>query len=103
MGIGPAGVPPMLRTCSCVIAVTAMLIALPTTVQGAEAVLTLACQGTTQRVYGGGRRADPEPISMGVIVNFTAGTVTGFTDPFGWDFQPKIVTTNNTNIIISLQ
>jgi hypothetical protein len=60
------------------------------TAQAADTTLTLACQGTTQRVYGGsGRRADPVPISMGVIVNFTAGTVTGFTDPIGSNFTDR--------------
>jgi hypothetical protein len=49
------------------------------TTQAADSTLTLACQGTAtlERVP----QADPEPISMGIIVNFAARTVTGFTHP----------------------
>jgi len=60
------------------IAFAVMLVGLPTA-QAADTTLTLACQGTMtlERVYD----ADPEPISMGIIVNLTARTVTGFTHP----------------------
>jgi hypothetical protein len=89
LGLDRLGFFPMLRRCSCVIALAVMLVGSPTA-QAADTTLTLACQGTTQRVYGGsGRRADPVPISMGVIVNFTAGTVTGFTDPIGSNFTDR--------------
>jgi hypothetical protein len=48
------------------------------TVQAADTTLTLACQGTTTNLTH--TDAKPEPISMGIIVNFTARTVTGFDD-----------------------
>jgi hypothetical protein len=73
------GVPPMLRTCSCGVAFTAM-VALSTMAQAAdETALTLACQGTVTTKVFGGRFVDyePEPVSMGLIVNFTARTVRG--------------------------
>jgi hypothetical protein len=38
--------------------------------------LTLTCQGTTPNTVG--PDAKPEPISMGVVVNFTTRTVQGF-------------------------
>jgi len=38
--------------------------------------LTLACQGTTTE-----EKAKPKPISLGIIINFTAGTVEGFNTP----------------------
>ena len=61
----------MLRRCSCVIALAGVLVGLPTA-QAAETTLTLACQGTVQ---SGDNK--PEPISMGIIVNFTNQTVHG--------------------------
>ena len=54
-----------------------MLVGLPTA-QAADTTLTLACQGTTT---SGLEVAKPEPISMGIIVNFTKKTVHGFGDP----------------------
>jgi hypothetical protein len=54
-----------------------MLVGLPTA-QAADTTLTLACQGTTT---SGLEDAKPEPISMGIIVNFTKKTVHGFGDP----------------------
>ena len=40
--------------------------------------LTLACQGT---VTNNTSDAKPEQITMGIVVNFTARTVAGFTYP----------------------
>jgi hypothetical protein len=49
------------------------------TAQAAEPeTLTLACEGTATLATAD---AKPEPISMGIVVNFTARTVTGFTYP----------------------
>jgi hypothetical protein len=49
------------------------------TVQAADTTLMLACKGTkTFRMEGGNYPLErTEPISMGVIVNLTARTVTG--------------------------
>jgi hypothetical protein len=55
-----------------------MLVGLPT-VQAADTTLTLACQGTTSDGMSEG--AKREPISMGIIVNFTTRTVQGFGAP----------------------
>jgi hypothetical protein len=64
----------MLRTCSFGIALAAM-VAGPAA-QAAETTLTLACKGPA--TFTTVKDAKPEPVSMGVIVNFTARTVTGF-------------------------
>jgi hypothetical protein len=49
------------------------------TVQAADSILTLACSGTTSD--GMSEDAKREPISMGIIVNFTTRTVQGFGAP----------------------
>jgi hypothetical protein len=53
-----------------------MVAGLSTTVQAAA--LMLACEGTATLET---TDAKPEPISMGIVVDFTAPTVTGFTYP----------------------
>ena len=56
-----------------VLVTLAIVAGLSMTAQAAEpATLTLACAGTATT-----GNAKPEPISMGIIVNFTAGTVQG--------------------------
>jgi hypothetical protein len=52
-----------------------MVAALSMTVQAADETLTLACQGTETVTTV--KDAKPEPVSMGIIVNFAARTVTG--------------------------
>jgi hypothetical protein len=64
----------MLRTCARVIALTVMLVGLPTA-QAADTTLMLACKGTITT-----GDAKPEPISMGLIFNFTKRTVQGLSD-----------------------
>jgi hypothetical protein len=76
----------MLRTFSSVIAVVAMVVALATA-QAADTTLTLACQGTVSQ-----NDAKPEPISMGVIVNFAARTVQGF------GYQAEITSMDDVSI-----
>jgi hypothetical protein len=70
----------MLRSCSRVIALTAMVAASSMTAQAADQTLTLACQGTVTITTV--KDAKPEPVSMGIIVNFMARTVTGFEDDY---------------------
>jgi hypothetical protein len=65
----------MLRTCSRGITLAVMLVGL-STAQAADTTLTLACQGTTLTTT----KDEPEPISMGIIINFTKGTGHGFAD-----------------------
>src|SRR5262245_3675983 len=72
----------MLRTSSCVIALNAIVAALSMTVQAADETLTLACKGTVTFTNREGREAKPEPVSMGIIVNFMARTVIGFEDDY---------------------
>jgi len=82
----------MLRTCSRMIALTAMVTCGLVTAQAADTTLTLACQGTTTAGYEG---AKPEPISMGIIVDFTNRTVQGFGDPSFMDYPVKITAWND--------
>jgi hypothetical protein len=67
---------------ACIIALTAM-VASPTA-QAADTTLMLACQGTkTNTLFETGapiRKGQPNPISMGIIVNLTDRTVTGLED-----------------------
>jgi hypothetical protein len=88
----------MLRTFSCIIALTAMVAALSMTVQAADETLTLACQGTVTTKVFLGKFVDnePEPISMGLIVNFTKRTVQG-TGRWGpWLFDDQLPITELT-------
>jgi len=55
--------------------------------------LTLACQGTITNI--GKEGGKPEPISMGIIINFTTQTVHGFFD----EFQINLVRTTETTIM----
>jgi len=67
--------------------------------QPADATLTLACQGTTTVTTM--ENAKPEPISMGIIVDFTNRTVHGFGYPGfsgSFDFPVKITGTNEVTV-----
>jgi len=59
--------------------------------------LTLACKGTA--TFGSMPETMPEPISMGLIVNFTARTVQGFGTP-GWNDYPVRITAGNDVTLI---
>ena len=60
----------------------------------ATATLALACEGTVvDKIKLDGK---PEPISMGIIVNFTARTVTGFR---GANFPVAITSIDNVRIL----
>src|SRR5262249_46187913 len=67
----------MLRACSRVIALSAVVVALSTAQAAEPATLMLACQGTVVT----GPNGRPEPVSMGITVNFTARTVQGLDIP----------------------
>ena len=60
----------------------------------AAAALALACKGTVADKIN--LDAKPEPISMGIIVNFTARTVTGFR---GANFPVAITTIDDVRIL----
>jgi hypothetical protein len=67
------------------------------TAQAADTTLTLACQGTTTL----GSEGKPQPISMGIIVNFTKRTVQGFGHP-GWiDYPVQITAWNDVTVAFS--
>jgi hypothetical protein len=68
----------MLRTCSLVIAITAMVTCGLVTAQAADETLTLACAGTWTLAVPD---AKPEPYQMSVIFNFTTRTVQGIHSP----------------------
>ena len=60
--------------------------------------LTLACEGTTTNTLGPDGK--PEPISMGVIVNFTTQTVQGFGSGL-LDYPVEITAANEVIIAFS--
>jgi hypothetical protein len=68
------------------------------TAQAADATLTLACKGTvtTKVMAGSFVDSEPEPVSMGLIVNFTARTVQGTArwGPYLFDDQLQITDWN---------
>ena len=80
----PPGGSAMLRSCSRVIALTAMVACLSMTASADES-LTLACQGmvtvTTSMPNKPTTYEPPEPISMGIILNLTDRTVSGLGSP----------------------
>jgi len=86
----------MLRRCSCVIALAVMLVGLPPA-QAADTTLTLACRGTTTDTIVD----KPEPVSMGIIVNFTKRTVQGFGDPELGEYPVKITAWNDVTVSFS--
>jgi hypothetical protein len=82
----------MLRRCSC-IALAVTLVGL-STAHAADTTLTLACQGTMTTSM---EDAKPDPISMGIIVNFTNRTVQGFGGLI-WDYPVKIAAWNDVTV-----
>jgi hypothetical protein len=87
----------MLRTCPRIIALAVILVGLPTA-QAADTTLTRACQGTT--TSGLEEDAKPEPVSMGIIVNFTKKTVHGFGDPSFGEQLIKITGVTETAVYL---
>jgi hypothetical protein len=67
------------------------------TAQAADQTLMLACKGTATETMME-EVAKPEPISMGIIVNFTNRTVQGFGEPGLVDFPVKIVGINEVTV-----
>jgi len=59
------------------------------------ATLTLTCQGTTTITA---EDSKPEPISIGITLNFTARTMVGFYSPSGEGFQVRITGLNEANV-----
>jgi hypothetical protein len=84
----------MLRTRSCVIALAVMLVGIPTA-QSADEILTLACKGTKT---SGLTDNKPEPVSMGIIVNFTKRTVHGFGSPGVMGVPVEIIAWNDVTV-----
>jgi hypothetical protein len=68
------------------------------TAQAAETTLTLACQGTATFITVNDAMPKPEPLSMGIIVNFAARTVTGFVEG---DFPVTITAFDDLHISFS--
>jgi hypothetical protein len=70
--------------------------------QAAEpATLTLACQGTVTIKSSGPLEYDPDPVSMGLIVNFTARTVQGTArwGPYLFDDKLQIIEWNEVTVV----
>ena len=64
----------------------------------AQATLTLSCKGTTNN---GAEPDVKQPISMGIIVNFTSRTVQGFGFPGLIDYPVMITAANDVTIAFS--
>jgi hypothetical protein len=62
----------------------------------AQQTLTLACKGTATA-----NDAKPEAVSVGIIINFTAGTVQGFGSLEVIDYPVKIIDTNDVTVTFS--
>jgi hypothetical protein len=81
-----------------VIMLIAMVTCLSMTAEAADETLPLACQGTVTETMME-QEKKPEPISMGIIVNFTNSTVLGFGNPDpNEDFPIKITGVNEVTI-----
>jgi hypothetical protein len=85
-----------------VIILIAMVACVSVKAQAADPTLTLACQGTTTTTTM--ENAKPEPISMGIILDFTKRTVQGFSvqgfgDPRLSDFSVDIVVWNDVKVV----
>jgi hypothetical protein len=76
---------------------------LSVTAKAADTTLTLACTGTVTIKVSGGRFSDYEPdaISMGLIVNFTARRVQGTArwGPYLFDDQLPITELNEGTVV----
>ena len=68
------------------------------TAQAQETTLTLACKGMTSAPMIPDEK--PQPISMGIVVNFSARTVQGFVVP-EFEFPVKITAANDVRIAFS--
>ena len=81
-----------------VITLIAMVTCLSLTAEAADETLPLACQGTVTETMMEEEKK-PEPISMGIIVNFTNSTVQGFGNPDpNEDFPIQITEVNAATI-----
>jgi hypothetical protein len=76
--------------------VTAVILASQTAEAQQSNTLTLACKGTAT-----GDDGKPDPISMGIIINLTAGTVQGFGLPGVMDYPLKMTSTNDVRVPFS--
>jgi hypothetical protein len=75
-----------------------MVTCLSMTAEAADETLPLACQGTVTETMMEEEKK-PEPISMGILVNFTISTVQGFGNPDpNEDFPIKITRVNEATI-----
>src|SRR5262245_17741476 len=90
----------MLRTCSSVIALTAMVAAPSMTAQAADATLRLLCQGMVTETDSTKMEADakPEPVIMNVIVDFTDRTVQGLFARPSLDYRVKVTAMNKATV-----
>jgi hypothetical protein len=68
------------------------------TAQAQPVTLTLACKGTTTFPADSSDPDAKQPISMGIIVNFTERTVQGFGFPGLLDYPVKITAANDVTI-----
>jgi hypothetical protein len=78
-----------------------MLLALAAQAAEPTGTLTLACQGTViDKTDPSSEVAKPEPVSMGLMIDFTSNTVAGFErlNPVLGGAQVKIIVVDKTTI-----
>jgi hypothetical protein len=76
--------------------VAAIVLASQTAEAQQQKALTLSCKGTATGDHG-----KPDPISMGIIIDLTAGTVQGFGLPGVMDYPLKMTATNDVRVPFS--
>jgi len=81
--------------------VVVLALSFSATAQAQPATLILACKGTTTAPLMPDEK--PQPISMGIIVNFSARTVQGFVSPQGFEFPVMITAANDVMVAFSGQ
>jgi hypothetical protein len=75
-----------------------VVVGLSTMAQAQPGTLTLACKGTTTTSLPDTK---PEPLTMGIIVNFATRTVQGFGHPGLLDYPVKITGANDVTVAFS--
>jgi hypothetical protein len=80
-----------------IISAAILIACVPLSIASAQpTILTLGCKGKTTVTTI--PEAKPEPISMGIIVNFTARTVHGFGFPGLIDYPVRITAANDVTV-----
>jgi hypothetical protein len=75
--------------------IAAVVILASQAAQAQQTALTLACKGTMTSALD----EKPQPVSMGIVVNFTTRTVAGFGSPGMLDYPVKITGVDDVTVV----